>query len=166
MPRRVLRRHEHMVPISAQTWNHVLMSFVLVLLVVQEVNSVSLLLEVPDSIHVTEHLRIPVIRLDTAHCNFGNKTRVNSTEIFLTQMVLHSVVQRIGQVVNTNQLKPVLGPAFLKLDKNLVVIDTHDTTNLDVSTKILGPDPSCLPGVNSSAGKRPTRTQHNTFVAD
>ena len=166
MPRRVFRRHEHMVPISAQTWNHVLMSFVLVLLVVQEVNSVSLLLEVPDSIHVTEHLRIPVIRLDTAHCNFGNKTRVNSAEIILTQMVLHPVIQSAGQVVNTNQLKPVLGPAFLELDEHLVIVDTHDAVNSDVFTKILGPESSCLPGVNSSARKRSTRTQHHALVAD
>ena len=75
----------------------------------------SLLSEVPDSIHITEYLCVPIIRLDTTHRYLSHKTRVNSTEIFLTQMVLHSVVQRIGQVVNTNQLKPMLGPAFLKL---------------------------------------------------
>ena len=97
----------------------------------------SLLPEVPDSIHVTEHLRVSVIWLDTAHCHLGNKARVDSAEIFLTQMVLHSVVQSAGQVVNTNQLKPVLGPAFLKLDEHLVIVDTHDATDFDVSTKIL-----------------------------
>ena len=81
-------------------------------------------------------------------------------------MVLHSVVQRIGQVVNTNQLKPVLGPAFLKLDENLVIVDTHDAADLDVPTKILGPESSCLPGVNSPTRKRPARTQHHALVAD
>ena len=162
MPRRVFKRHEHMVLISAQTQNHVLMSFV----VGSEVNSISLLSEVPDSIHITEYLCVPIIRLDTTHRYLSHKTRVNSTEIFLTQMVLHSVVQRIGQVVNTNQLKPVLGPTFLELDEHLVIVDTHDAVNSDVFTKILGPESSCLPGVNSSARKRSTRTQHHALVAD
>ena len=61
---------------------------------------------------VTEHLRVSIVWLDATGRNLGNKTRVNSTEILLTQMVLHSVVQRIGQVVNTNQLESVLGPAY------------------------------------------------------
>lgn len=137
MPQRVLRRHEHMVPISAQTWNHVLMSFILVLSVFHEFNSVSLSPEVPDSVHVAEYLYVPVIWFDTTGRNLSDKTRVDSAEIFLTQMVLHPVVQCIGQIVNTNQLKPVLGPAFLKLDEHLVIVDTHDATDFDVSTKIL-----------------------------
>lgn len=126
----------------------------------------SLLSEVPDSIHVAEHLCVSIVWLDATGRNLGYKTRVNSAEIILTQMVFHSVVQCIGQIVNTNQLKPVPGPAFLELDEHLVIVDTHDTTDLDVPTKILGPESSCLPGVNSSTRKRPTRTQHNTLVTD
>lgn len=122
--------------------------------------------EVSNSIHVAEYLRVTIVWLDATGRNLGNKTRVNSTEIILTQMVLHPVVQSIGQIVNTNQLKPVLGPSFLKLNENLVIVDTHDAVNSDVFTKILGPEPSCLPGVNSSARKRSTRTQHHALVAD
>lgn len=93
--------------------------------------------EVSNSIHVAKHLRVTIVWLDATGRNLGNKTRVNSTEIILTQMVLHPVVQSIGQIVNTNQLKPVLGPSFLKLNENLVIVDTHDAVNFDVSTKIL-----------------------------
>jgi len=114
---------------------------------------VSLLSEVPDSIHITEYLCVPIIRLDTTHRYLSHKTRVNSTEIILTQMVLHPVVQSVGQIVNTNQLKPMLGPSFLKLDEYLVVVDTHDTADFDVPAKILGPESSCLPGVNFSTRK-------------
>ena len=125
-----------------------------------------MLLEVSDSVHVAEYLCVSIIWFDTAHCDLSNKTRVNSSEILLTQMMLHPVVQRISQIVNTNQLKPVLGPAFLKLDEHPVIVDTHNAADLDAPTKILGPESSCLPGVNSSTRKRSPRTQHNTFVTD
>ena len=46
----------------------------------------------------------------------------------------HPVVEGACEVVQRDELKPLLGPLFIKLDEHLVTADANDAVYLDAST--------------------------------
>lgn len=94
----------------------------------------------PGRVLVTLQAYIPAEKLLESHVGFDaqcchlSHQRGPDPASVIGAHTSHPVVEGACEVVQRDELKPLLGPLFIKLDEHLVTADANDAVYLDAST--------------------------------